>query len=134
MKLTRTTNFHPAVFGIIPLINVLFLTLIFFTLSSTFVLQPGIAVTLPFSHFSAGLQRDPQIISITSGSAPAIYYRDQKMTLEELNKSLSESPVKERSLIIKADRKTPYDLIVQVTNIGLETGFSVVLAATEKIK
>ena len=54
MKLTRTTNYHFGWLGIVPLIDVVFLLLFFFLLSSTFVLQPGISVSLPFSRFTLG--------------------------------------------------------------------------------
>ena len=36
--------------------------------------------------------------------------------------------IKQRSLIIKADRNTPYDLVLQIMNAGLRHGFSVALA------
>ena len=47
MKLSRTVKFHPALFGLIPIINVLFLVVLFFSVSSRFVLQPGIAIITP---------------------------------------------------------------------------------------
>jgi len=132
MKLSRTVNYNPALFNLIPLVNVLFLLLIFFALSTTFVLQPGISVTLPSSPFSIVPQRNPQIISITAG--PAIFFRDQKLSIDELGRSLADSQIKNRTLIIKADRDTPYDLIMKVMNLGLQLGFSVVLATNEQIE
>src|SRR5436309_12230302 len=101
MKLTRTLEFSPALFGIIPLINVIFLVVLFFTLSSRFVLQPGMAVTLPASSFTLGPRVDAQIVSVTAAPMPVIYHRDQRVTLEELSKRLAETKVRERSLIIK---------------------------------
>lgn len=132
MKLTRTVQHNTALFNLIPLVNVVFLVLIFFAMSTTFVLQPGISVTLPYSPFTLGPQRNPQIVSITAAPVPAIFFRDQKLSVEELGKSLADSRIKNRTLIIKADRNTPYDLIVQITNMGLQKGFSVVLATNER--
>ena len=131
MKLTRTESYNPALFNLIPLVNVIFLLLIFFALSTTFVLQPGIAVTLPYSSYSLAPQRNPQIVSITSAPVPAIYFHDQKVTLEELARSLADSRIKNKTLIIKADRTTPWELIVQITNEGLQKGFSVVYATND---
>jgi biopolymer transport protein ExbD len=134
MKLTRSVNYNPALFGLIPFVNVIFLLLIFFALSSTFVLQPGISVSLPFSSFTLGPQRNPQIVSMTAGPSPAIYFHDQKVTLDELSKSLTQSRAKEGTLVIRADRGTPYELVVQVMNQGLAAGYAVVLATTEERK
>ncbi len=134
MKLTRTTHFNPALFGVIPLVNVLFLLLIFFAVSRTFVVQPGISVALPFSSFSLAPQRQPQIVSIAAEPVPTIYFRDRKMSFEELAKSLTDGSGKDATLIIRADRATPYDLIVQVMNQGLSAGYNVVLATTAEQK
>jgi biopolymer transport protein ExbD len=130
VKLTRTIRFHPALFQVLPLINVLFLVLMLFAMSSRFVLQPGIAVTLPFSPFTLEPQRHPQVVSVTSAPVPAVYYRDRKVTMDELDRQLASGPVEKRSLIIKADRSTPYELVVNIMNVGLKHGFAVVLAAT----
>lgn len=128
MKLTRTLKFNPALFGVIPLINVIFLVVLFFTLSSRFVLQPGLAVTLPASSFTLGPRVDAQIVSVTAAPVPVIYHRDQRVSLDELRQRLAETKVRERSLIIKADKNTPYDLVVRITDEALNLGFQVILA------
>ncbi|HEV7866854.1 MAG TPA: biopolymer transporter ExbD [Chthoniobacteraceae bacterium] len=128
MKLTRSFQIHPALFNVIPLVNVIFLVLVFFALSSRFVLQPGMAVSLPVSAFTLGPQMDAKIVSVTAAPVPTIYFLDQKMTLEELRQQLTAHRGRERSLIVKADRGTPYDLVMQIMNEGLKLGFSVVLA------
>jgi len=128
MKLTRTLKFSPALFSVIPLINVIFLVVLFFTLSSRFVLQPGLAVTLPASSFTLAPRVEAQIVSVTAAPVPVIYHRDQRVSLEELRQRLADTKVRERSLIIKADKNTPYDLVVKITDDALKLGFSVILA------
>ena len=134
MTLTRTLKFSPALFSIIPLINVIFLVVLFFTLSSRFVLQPGMAVTLPASSFTLGPRVDAQIVSVTAAPVPVIYHRDQRVTLDELRQRLAETRVRERSLIVKADKNTPYDLVVRITDEALKLGFSVILATDSERK
>jgi biopolymer transport protein ExbD len=108
--------------------NVLFLVVIFFAMSSRFVLQPGLAITLPSSSFTLGPQQNAQLVSVVSAPTATIYHRDQKVTLEELGKRLRDPHIKEHALIIRADRATPYAFIVEVMNQGLQQGFSVILA------
>jgi len=134
MKLTRTVKFNPALFGFIPFVNVLFLVLIFFALSSRFSLQPGVSVTLPFSTWTLGPQRNPQVLSITSGPAPSIYFHSQKLAVEDLGKTFADKGAKDRTLIVRADRTTPYDVVMRVANEGLRAGFSVVLATSPERK
>jgi len=134
MQLRRTLKFNPALFGVIPLINVIFLVVLFFTLSSRFVLQPGLTVTLPASSFTLGPRIGSQIVSITAAPVPAIYHRDQRVSVDELRHRLSETKAGERSIIIKADKSTPYNLVVQITDEALKLGYSVVLATDSERK
>ena len=130
MKLTRTLKIPAWLFSVIPLVNVVFLVVVFFALSSRFVLQPGMAVTLPASSFALAPRDGAQIISITSAPVSAIYFHDQRVTADELRQRLGESRAHERSVIIKADRDTPYALVVQITDEALRLGFSVILATS----
>src|ERR1044072_1936484 len=124
MKLSRTKEYHFGWLGVIPMLDVTFLLIFFLLLSSNFILQPGISVSVPLSRFALGPQINPQIISITGGGAPAIYFRDQKVTLEQLGPLLDEAKKEARPVIIKADRLTPYSLVVEGTNLSLERGIT----------
>jgi biopolymer transport protein ExbD len=129
MKLSRTKEYNFGWLVLFPLIDVVFLLIFFTLLSSNFILQPGVAVSAPATPFLLGAQKNPQIISITSGAVPAIYFRDQKTSLEGLGQLLDEAKRENRSIIIKADRQTPYELVVSVTNAALEHGISSVSLA-----
>lgn len=130
MRLTRTIQHSFGWLYVFPLLDVIFLLIFFFLLSSNFVLQPGIAVSVPFSRFTLGPQLNQEIISITGGAAPAIYFHDQQVTLEQLGSLLETARREQRSVIIKADRLVPYDTVVAVTNAALERGITSVALAT----
>lgn len=130
MKLTRTKEYNFGWMMIIPAVDILFLLIFFVLLSSNFILQPGIAVSLPASHFTLPPRPNQQILSIIGGSVPAIYFRDQKVALDQLGPLLDRAKREGASIIIKADRSTSYDTVVQVTNLALERGVSSVSLAT----
>ena len=130
MKLSRTKDYNFGWLIVLSLIDVVFLLMFFLLLSSNFILQPGISVSLPFSRFTLGPQTNQQIISITGGAAPSIYFRDQRTSLEQLGPLLDEAKREGRSIIIKADRLTPYELVVAVTNAALDHGITSVALAT----
>ena len=129
MKLSRTKEYNFGWLMIVPAVDIVFLLIFFLVLSSNFILQHGVAVSAPATPFLLGAQKNPQIISITSGAVPAIYFRDQKTSLEGLGQLLDEAKRENRSIIIKADRQTPYELVVSVTNAALEHGISSVSLA-----
>ena len=131
MKLSRTKEYNFGWVVLFGLVDLAFLLVFFLLLSSNFILQAGISVSMPFSRFTLGPQVNQQIISITGGAAPAIYFRDQKVTLEQLGPLLDAAKREGKSIIIKADRSTPYETVVDVTNAALEHEItSVALAMT----
>lgn len=111
------------------MVNVLFLVFMLFAMSSRFTLQPGIAVSLPLSTFTLGPEQNPRVVSITAAPAPAVYFRDRRVTAEEFGERLGAAAGGERTLIIRADRGAPYELVMQITNEGLKRGYAVMLAA-----
>ena len=131
MKRSRTTNYNFAWVLLIGLVDVAFLLVFFLLLSSNFILQQGISVSMPFSRFTLGPQTSRQIISITGGAVPAIYFQDQRVTMEQLGPLLDAAKRRDESIIIKADRSTSYETVAEVANAALEHGItSVALAAT----
>jgi biopolymer transport protein ExbD len=130
MKLTRSVHLNPFLIFIIPLVDLFFLLLLLFLVSSTFLLHPGVSVNLPFSKFTLGPQKNPLIVSITAGPFPSIYYRDQQIQLGELARRLEQDRGAERSIVIQADGLAPQGSVVEVMNLCLENGYSVVLATS----
>lgn len=131
MKLSRTTNYNFGWLLLIGLVDLAFLLAFFLLLSSNFILQQGISISMPFSRFTLGPQSNQQIISITGGAVSAIYFQDQRVTMEQLGALLDVAKRKDQSIIIKGDRSASYETVAEVTNAALEHGIrSVALAAT----
>ena len=131
MKLSRTTDYNFGWLLLIGLVDLAVLLAFFLLLSSNFILQQGISISMPFSRFSLGPQSNQQIISITGGAVSAIYFQDQRVTMEQLGPLLDAAKRKDQSIIIKADRSASYETVAEVTNAALEHGItSVALAAT----
>ena len=128
MKLDRSYHLHLALFGIMPLLNVLLLVLVFYVLGSKFTLTPGVQVSLPVTSFALGTQRNAEIVSITGGPAAAIYHRDRVVTMDELRARLSENQSTDKWLILKADNGTPAGIVAAVTVEALRRSYSVILA------
>ena len=131
MKVSRTINFNFAWVVLVALVDLAFLLVFFLLLSSNFILQQGISISMPFSRFTLGPQANRQIISITGGAVPAIYFQDQRVTMEQLGPLLDAAKRNDQSIIIKADRSTSYETVAEVANAALEHGVTAVaLAAT----
>ncbi len=130
MKLTRTASPVSVLpLGLVATVNVVFILLFFFLLGSSFVLQPGIAVTLPFSSFNLPPQVNARTVTLQSGDTSVrIFYQDEPVTLEQLGQRLAAYRGSPRSIILRADRGTPYESVVTVMNQALQQHYNVALA------
>jgi biopolymer transport protein ExbD len=117
-----------ALFGIMPMLNVLLLVIVFYVLGSKFTLTPGVQVSLPSTSFALGPQRNAEIVSITAGPVAALYHRDREVTLADLRTRFSENRSAEKWLIVKADTNAPAGLVAAVTDEALKWSYSVIQA------
>jgi len=124
IKLERTLR----TIDIAPLIDVVFLLLIFFMLTSSFIFQPGIRVNLPRAITSDMLSEENAIITITAENL--IYYNQRLVTLEELSSILKKAASSRLPVLIKADKKTSLGRIVVVWDLCRQKGVSQVNIAT----
>ena len=113
---------------IAPLIDMVFLLLIFFMLTSTFIMQPGIKVNLPKAVTSK--ITDKESLSLTISSENIIYLEGKVVTLKELKSELKETSG--RPILIRADRKASLGRLVEVWDICRELGIDHVNIATDK--
>ncbi len=129
MKLTRTATTVSALpLGLVAVVNVVLILLFFFLLGSSFVLQPGVAVTLPFSALSLPPQVNARLVTLQPGPPLRIFYQDEPVTLEQLGRRLAEYRGSPRSVVLRADRGTPYESVVAVVNQALRQDYNVALA------
>ncbi|MBU0693904.1 MAG: biopolymer transporter ExbD [Candidatus Omnitrophica bacterium] len=104
--------------NIAPLIDVVFLLLIFFMLSSHFVTQPGIKLTLPIASTAKLHPEEDIIISITNDDD--LYLNEEKVNLDNLQKKLCVKLDKsqKKTVIVKADEKIDLGLAVKIMDIA----------------
>lgn len=115
-----------------PLIDVIFLLLLFFMLSTSFTIQSGIRVKLPTALTSDALQEENFVITITSENV--IYLNDKILNIRELKKELSDPTVRKRPVLIKADRRASVGRIVDVWDLCRQLNIEHVQIATDQKK
>jgi len=118
--------------NIAPLIDVVFLLLIFFMLSSHFISQPGIKVTLPTAVTAKLHPEEDIIISITKDNI--LYLNGKLVTLNNLLGQLSAriNEAKGKAVIIKADEKIDLGLAVKVMDIAKQANAESLVISTRK--
>ena len=120
--------------NLLPLIDVVLLLLIFFMISSTFVVQPGIQVNLPKSTIAE--RREPEDVTLILTREKALYLNDRRVTVPELWGRLVDMYRRQPDfmLVIKADRQVPHGSVVEVMDIAKQVGVRRLAIATRPKK
>ena len=133
MKFKRSVKIERGHLDITPLIDVVFLLLIFFMLTSSFVFSPGIKVDLPETVSSENIQATDLVVTITKDKR--LFFRDMDVPIsmeglqERLKVAASKTPT--ARLIVKADANVPHGRVVKVMSLAWESGLRKLAIATK---
>ena len=110
---------------LIPLIDVVFQLVIFFMVSSTFILTPGISLVLPRSTTSEPVVMTKLVMTVLSKDE--IYLNKEKYDIESLGRRLSELTAEEKeeikTVVVEGDERVSYSLLVEVLDVLRMNGF-----------
>ncbi|QQO09031.1 ExbD/TolR family protein [Breznakiella homolactica] len=109
----------------IPMIDVVFQLILFFLVSTTFAILPGITLQLPES--STAEPTAMTRLAVVVVSRDEVYLNKDRMRLEDLEAALSGISAAERAEIktitLEADRSVSYGLTIEVLDILRKSGF-----------
>ncbi len=115
---------------IAPLIDIVFQLLIFFMLTSSFVIQPGIKVKLPKAATSEVVKYENIEILVTAENI--IYLNAKIVTMQELKKLLTQGAKREQTILIKADKRASLGRVVEVWDMARDLGITQINIATNQ--
>ncbi len=128
----KMSNQPLSIFQYSSLTDIVFLLLIFFLLTSQFVIQTGVKVKLPGSKTNEQSLAATMIVTLTADGT--IYAGSEVCSLEQLPSkliSLKEGTT-EDNLIIKADKTVAIDIMIKVIDAAKTAGIDKFTIQTEK--
>lgn len=130
----QTQNKSLTMFSYSSLTDIVMLLLIFFLLTSQFVIQTGVKVKLPGSKTNEQITQSKLIVTITSGGA--VYLGSDEIAIDELAGKLSISlqDINDDNLIIRADKTVAVDMVIRVIDAARGVGIDKFTIETEKEK
>ncbi|MDD3726188.1 MAG: biopolymer transporter ExbD [Candidatus Ratteibacteria bacterium] len=131
MKFQRHYSIVKGELNMAPLIDVIFQQLIYFMLTSSFIMQPGIKINLPQAVTSETVSEKEVIVSVSKEGI--IFYGERPVTMEELEKLLQEETSvvnKNKVMVIKGDKKAEHGIVVGVMDIARRSGITKIVIGT----
>lgn len=98
-----------------PMVDVVFLLIIFFLVATTFKSERVIDINLAQSSSEKKIKEAKEII-INVDKSGKYYYRNQLITLDDLDDYFKNSDDKEKVVSIRADKDSAYITIVNLMN------------------
>ncbi len=134
MSFLRKTSEEPRI-DLTPMVDVVFLLLIFFMISTTFVESPGISIKLPEAS-SQSIEREPRELKIYLSTEGDIYYLDRKISITDYKRLLSEhqSAADTTTILLLADQESRHGKVVTLMDLARDAGFVKLAIATEQRK
>jgi len=118
------------IINITSLIDVLFLLLIFFMVTSTFLEQPGMKLELPSAESAEAARVEEMVLFIGAGGE--IVFDDKSVPIDSLEIVLAGVVplVEEKTLTLKADRAVQHGTVVRVMDIAKRVGLRKLVVGT----
>lgn len=118
---------------IIPMIDIMLFLLIFFMLSTIYMVQTNnFNVNLPRSEIS-GQEAKKNIVSVTVTEDGNLFYGEEKIFVQQLPQKISQtlSADRETVFILMGDRSAKYEKVVNILEVLKKSGVKHVSIATE---
>lgn len=115
--------------NIAPLIDVVFQLLVFFALTSYFVANPGIEVSLPNAESAVPIQKQHTIVYINKDGL--LFCNSRKTEISMLADALKQAPFSTKTVILKSDENVPLGNVVKVIDAIRQTGIKDLVIATD---
>jgi len=115
-----------AVVDLVPMIDVVFQLILFFLVSTTFAVLPGISLDLPQSSTAEGTRTNG--ITITATTEGNLFVNSEAVTIDDLDAALTalatDTPRDKVPVSLEADAKVPNGTVVSILDSLRRTGFT----------
>jgi biopolymer transport protein ExbD len=128
----KTSSEPLSIFAYSSLTDIVMLLLIFFLLTSQFVIQTGVKVKLPGSKTTE--QSIPSKLIVTLTEAGGIYVGNEEIGITDLSGRLEtiKKANLEDNVIIRADKTVAVDLVIKVIDAAKSVGIDKFTIETER--
>jgi len=119
--------------NITPLVDILFLLIIFFTVTTTFATSGGIDISLPEAASQRSLEKVDKLYVVVNRQGQA-HIEGERMSDRELSERFRELSDKDADalVVIEADRQTSHGRVVTVMDLAKTAGLKRLAIATEQ--
>jgi len=118
------------VLNLTPLIDIVFLLLIFFLLTTQFIEEDGIGVRLPTAASAVDRERDE--LAVVVAAEGDLFVEGQRLSMTELGPRLRDLMGRDTTIVLRGDREVHLQQVVSVMEQAKLAGAARIVVATEQ--
>ena len=124
----RTTRIP--MINLTPMVDVLFLVLLFFLITSSFSEQPNIKLELPSAKYASTSKLEERVLTISQEGK--LFFQSEPVERKDLPAVLRNafSTQDDKTLVMRADKNVPYGVIIDVMDAAKGAGLKRIVAPT----
>jgi len=118
------------IINLTPMVDVLFLVLLFFLITSSFIEQPNIKLELPSAKYASSSKLDELVLIISRDGE--FFFQNEPVERKDLVSVLKNAFSKQddKTLVLRADKHTPYGVVIDVMDAAKGAGLKRIVAPT----
>ncbi len=126
----REKRVTKSIINLTPMVDMLFLILLFFLVTSSFIEQPNIKLELPSTKYASTSKIEERVLTISQDGK--LFFQNEPVERKNLVTVLKNAFSKhdDRTLVLRADKNVPYGVVVDVMDAAKGAGLKRVVAPT----
>ena len=135
INLNKTMRFREkritkSIINLTPMVDMLFLILLFFLVTSSFIEQPNIKLELPSTKYASTSKLEERVLTISQDGK--FFFQNKPVERNNLVSVLKNAFSKQddKTLVLRADKNVPYGVVIDVMDAAKGAGLRRILAPT----
>lgn len=126
----REKRVTKSIINLTPMVDMLFLILLFFLVTSSFIEQPNIRLELPSTKYASTSKIEERTLTISQDGK--LFYQNKPVERKDLIAILKDafSRQDDKTLVLRADKNVPYGVVVDVMDAAKVAGLRRIVAPT----
>lgn len=126
----REKRVTKSIINLTPLVDMLFLILLFFLVTSSFIEQPNIKLELPSTKYASTSKLEERVLTISQDGK--LFFQNELVERKSLVTVLKNAFSKQddKTLVLRADKNVPYGVVVDVMDAAKGAGLRRIVAPT----
>ena len=126
----REKRITKSIINLTPMVDMLFLILLFFLVTSSFIEQPNIKLELPSTRYASTSKVEERVLTISEDGK--LFFQNKPVERKDLITVLKNAFLKQddKTLVLRADKNVPYGVVIDIMDAAKGAGLRRIVAPT----